>query len=75
MPTVQIPDASTSFGFVADDYKIPNRFKYVSGDVVGRSLKATGRTDYTISFAVNISGATPAGRYSGDYAAVVIPVY
>lgn len=72
---VQVPDAQTSFGFVTDDYKIPNKFKYVSGDVVGRSLKATGRTDYTISFAVNISNATPAGRYSGDYAAVVIPVY
>lgn len=72
---VQIPDTQTSFGFVRPDYNIANRFKYVSGDVVAQSLKATGRTDYTISFIVNISNATPAGRFTGEYAAVVIPTY
>lgn len=72
---VQVPDATTSFGFAESGYDTPNRFKYASGDVVGRSLKASGRTDYTISFIVNIANNTPAGHYTGDYSAVVIPVY
>lgn len=72
---VQVPDGQTSFGFVRPDYSTANRFKYVSGDVVAQSLRATGRTDYTLSFIVNISNATPAGRFTGDYAAVVIPTY
>lgn len=72
---VQVPDGQTSFGFVTDDYAVQNRFKYVSGDVVGQSLRATGRTDYTLSFIVNISNATPAGRYEGEYSIVVIPTY
>lgn len=72
---VQVPDATISFGFAESGYDQPNKFKYASGDVVGRSLKASGRTDYTISFIVNIANNTPAGHYTGDYAAVVIPVY
>lgn len=72
---VQVPDEQTSFGFVTDDYNIPNRFKYQSGDVVARSLRSSGRTDYTVSFIVNISNATPAGKFTGDYSAVVIPTY
>ena len=72
---VQVPDATTSFGFAETGYDQPNKFKYTSGDMVGRSLKASGRTDYTISFIVNIANNTPAGHYQGDYSAVVIPVY
>lgn len=72
---VQVPSNQTSFGFVTDDYHTPNLFKYTSGDVVGRSLTESGRTDYTISMIVNISNATPAGHFSGDFSAVVIPVY
>lgn len=72
---VQVPSGDTSFGFVEDDYKIPNKFMYVNGDVVGRSLKASGRTDYTLSFILNISSATPAGRYVGNYSIVVIPTF
>jgi hypothetical protein len=72
---VQVPSDQTSFGVVADDYLTPNLFKYVSGNVVAQSNRESGRTDYTISMIVNISNATPAGYYSGDYAAIVIPVY
>lgn len=72
---VQVPSSQTSFGTVDDDYKTPNLFKYVSGDVVGRSQTSSGRTDYTISMIVNISNATPAGHYTGDFSAVVVPVY
>ncbi len=72
---VQVPSDQTSFGEVDEDYDTPNLFKYLSGDVVARSQKASGRTDYTISIIVNISNSTPAGHYAGDFSAVVIPVY
>lgn len=72
---VQVPSNQTSFGVVDDDYHIPNLFKYVSGNVVARSLSESGRTDYTISMIVNVSNVTPAGHFAGDFAAVVIPVY
>lgn len=71
----QVPSEQLSFGEVDEDYRTANLFKYVSGDVIGRSLTESGRTDYTISMIVNISNSTPAGRYTGDYAAVVVPVY
>lgn len=72
---VQVPSGQFSFGVVDAAYSTPNLFKYVSGDTVARSPSSSGRTDYTISMIVNISNATPAGHYSGDFAAVVIPVY
>jgi len=72
---VQVPSLATSFGVVNPDYQTPNLFKYVSEDVVARSDKESGRTDYTISMIVNIANSTPAGNYGGDFSAVVIPVY
>lgn len=72
---VQVPDDQISFGEVTDDYKTPNLFKYSSGDVVAQSLSESGRTDYTISMIVNISNSTPAGHYTSDFSAVVIPIF
>lgn len=72
---LQIPSDQMSFGFVEEDYATPNLFKFTSGDVVARSLSESGRTDYTISMIVNISSSTPAGHYTGDFSAVVIPVF
>jgi hypothetical protein len=70
-----VPSTQTSFGQAADDYAVPNLFKYVSGDVVAYSDSESGRTDYTISMIVNVAGSTPAGQFTGEYSAVVIPVY
>jgi hypothetical protein len=72
---VQVPDAATSFGVVYPNYATPNLFMFQSGDNVAHSTKSSGETDYTISMIVNISNGTPAGHYSGDFSAVVIPVY
>jgi hypothetical protein len=72
---LQVPSSQTSFGVVNDDYKIQNKFKYINGEGVARSNSESGRTDYTISMIVNISNATPAGHYTGDFSAVVVPLY
>lgn len=72
---VQVPSSEFSFGVVNDGYKTPNLFKYTSGDVVAHSTTESGQTDYTISMIINISNATPAGHFSGDFSAVVIPQY
>lgn len=72
---VQVPSGDTSFGEVEAAYRTPDKFKFNSGDVVARSNKESGRTDYTISMVINISNSTPAGHYTGDFSAVVIPVY
>ena len=72
---VQVPSGEFSFGTVATDYGTANLFKYESGDVVAQSSSQSGQTDYTISMIINISNSTPAGRFQGDYSAVVIPVY
>lgn len=72
---VQVPSSAMSFGAAASGYNTTNRFQYTSGDVVASSAKQSGETDYTISMILNISSKTPAGHYSGDFAAVVTPVY
>lgn len=71
----QVPSGQFSFGVVNADYATPNQFKYSSGEDVAHSLSESGRTDYTISMIINIAQNTPAGHYSGDFSAVVIPVY
>ena len=72
---VQVPSSEFSFGYVEAGYGTPNRFKYSSGDIVARSDKASGRTDFTLSMIVNVSNMTPAGHFQGEYSVVVTPVY
>lgn len=71
----QVPDTDGIFGEATPNYRTPNLFMYKNGDVVARGLTASGRTDYTISMIVNISASTPPGRYAGDFAAILVPVY
>lgn len=71
----QVPGGNGIFGDAMDGYNTPNLFKFVSGDVIAKSTKSEGRTDYTISMIVNISNTTPAGKYTSDFAALVIPTY
>ena len=71
----QVPGGQGIFGSASDGYNTSNMFKYESGDIIARSTTPQGRTDYTISMIVNISNATPAGKYAGDFAALVIPTY
>jgi hypothetical protein len=72
---VQFPDNLTSFGTVDDNYGIANMFMYHSGDVIARSMTESGQSTYTVSMIVNVSNETPAGHFTGDFSAVVIPVF
>ncbi len=72
---VQVPDSGFSFGTAATDYDTPDLFKYADGDIVAQSLSSSGQTEYTLSMIINVSAATPGGRYTGTFSAVVVPVY
>jgi hypothetical protein len=72
---LQVPSGITTFGVVDGDYDNSNQFMYSSEDVIARSDAKSGRTDYTISFIINISNATPAGHYEGEYSAVLVPAF
>jgi hypothetical protein len=72
---VQVPADQQIFGVPDDDYKTPNKFMYASEDVVARGVTDSGHTDYTVSMIVNISSDTPAGKYTGDFTAMLIPAY
>lgn len=72
---VQSPSDGVEFGKPSVNYQTPDMFMFISGDTVAYSEADSGRTDYTISMIVNISNATPAGHYFGDYAVVVVPAF
>lgn len=72
---IKVPSGGSQIGEVEPGYNTPNLFKYVDGDVVARSETGSGRTDYTISMVVNIAKTTPAGHYSGDFSAIVVPEF
>ena len=71
----QVPSGQETFGEVDEDYDTANIFKYSNGEIIARSQAESGRTDYTISMIINVSNSTPAGHYSGDFSAVVVPVF
>lgn len=71
---IQVP-AGTVFGQAASGYNTPDLFKYVEDDVIAQGVSKAGRTDYTITMIINISNTTPAGRYVGNFSALVVPVY
>jgi hypothetical protein len=72
---VQVPDTSFSYGEPTSNYDTPNKFMYNNGDEIASSTTSSGETDYTVSMIMNISENTPGGQYTGNYNAVVVPVY
>ncbi|MES2630641.1 MAG: hypothetical protein V4611_01670 [Patescibacteria group bacterium] len=72
---VQVPADQQEFGKVEDNYNQSNMFMYNGEDVIARGQTDSGRTDYTVSMIVNISSSTPAGKYTGDFTAMLIPAY
>ncbi len=62
-------------GVVLPKYSTPNLFAYADGDAVARSTSESSQIRYTISMIVNVAGTTPAGHYSGDFAAIITPEF
>lgn len=69
------PSEGDGTSLLLPGYNTPNVFKYVNGDTIASSQENTGGADFTITMIVNISSATPAGLYSGDFAAVILPYF
>lgn len=72
---VQVPGSTFSYGVAASGYNTANQYKYVSGNTIASAPKASGETDYTISYIANISINTPGGSYSGSQTLVCTGTY
>ncbi len=58
------PEGSWTNAVAAPEYAVPNRFKYVSGDVVAYSPNVSLMKKYTVSYVVNASDSLRAGVYT-----------
>lgn len=73
-PVLQ-PGGGDGTSLVTSNYNTPNLFMYSSGQTVAETTSNTGGADFTITMIVNISNSTPAGKYTSDFAAVVVPYF
>lgn len=71
----QVPDSSFSSGAAATNYNSADSFRYNSGETIAQANETSGRTDYTISYIVNVSTDTAGGSYSGNQQIVCIGTY
>jgi len=73
---VQVPSSNFSSGVAASGYNTANTFKYVVGDVIASAPKASGETDYTVSYIANVNNTTTGGgQYTGGHDLVVVGTY
>lgn len=72
---VQIPTSDFSFGEPEVGYDQEDLFKYVDGDVIAKSDRESGQTNYTISIIANIASRTPGGRYQTILVIQVVPTF
>lgn len=70
-----VPDSSFSVGGAAGGYSTVNNFRYISGETIASAAQSSGRTDYTVSYIVNVSAITPGGRYSGAQELICVGTY
>jgi hypothetical protein len=63
------------FGAAATNYNVSNKFRYVSGETIAMAPKSSGKTDYTISYLVNVNSLTPGGQYTSDQTIIVTGTY
>ncbi len=72
---VQVPDSSFSFGEAAPNYNTANNYRYVAGESIARSVQSSGRTDFTISYIVNVATTTAGGQYRTNQDLICIGTY
>lgn len=63
------------FGVAAPNYNTPNNYRYVDGDTIASAPKSSGKTDFTMTYLVNVSGLTPGGTYSTNQSLIVVGTY
>ena len=63
------------FGAAATNYATPNEFRYVPGETIASAPKSSGKTDYTISYLINVTPLTPGGVYVTDQTLIVTGTY
>ena len=68
-------DGSTGTFGTNRPYTVPNKWRFVSGEVVASSPKSSGETDYTMTFMSNISALTPGGKYTGNLTLIATGTY
>lgn len=69
--------APNNFGFggATPNYGTTNQFRYVAGESVAQAPKSSGKTDYTISYIVNVTSLTPGGTYKSNQTIIVTGTY
>jgi hypothetical protein len=73
---VHQPNSTYATGLAATNYDTCGLFKYAKGDVIAHtSGNGWGRTDYTISYIINIAQLTKAGAYSMTQDLVAVATY
>jgi hypothetical protein len=71
-----IPDnGQFGFGEAAPNYNTPDSYRYVEGEAIALAPKSSGVTEYTISYIVNVTSVTPAGKYTGGQTIIVTGTY
>lgn len=63
------------FGEADEDYDTVNQYRYVSGEIIARAPKSSGKTVYTISYLINVEPLTPGGQYRSNQTVVVTGTY
>jgi hypothetical protein len=62
----QVLGSEFSSGDATTNYSIPNIYRYVEGESIAAATQSSGRTNYTISYIINVETYTPGGVYTAE---------
>lgn len=74
-PSVGANVTGTGTGVAFGQYSLSNQFRFVSGEVVARSLLPSEWNRFTISYLVNIPSDQSAGRYASTVSVIVTTTF
>lgn len=63
------------FGVAAPNYNTSNNYRYGNGETIASAPKSSGKTDFTVSYLVNVSALTPGGVYTTNQSLIVVGTY
>lgn len=63
------------FGAAAANYNTANNYRYGDGETIASAPKSSGKTDFTLSYLVNVSALTPGGTYTTNQSLIVVGTY